>query len=111
MTYEEVIRKFNNKEVVYSNEITGYQIFRLLLDRIVTTINVHNGDVYEFNFIPVEDDTPSTFIDMNEQYNTYYSIHDVVELIIKEYTANHNIFMRLDNKFFELKVEALETRE
>lgn len=110
MKYEDLIKKLENKETISSDDVTGCQVFMLLHDHVLKNVDM-SGNIYELNFLPI-DEIPCDYIKMTEEeYGTYYSIRGVMEFIITRASNDKPVFMCLNNEYFELKVEVLETRE
>jgi len=110
-TYSELVEKIQKQEPVSFKEISGVQVFMLLHDRVVKSVNNYNT-IYELNFLPADYSVKETIIHINEMTcPTYSSCGRVIDSIINQFKKHLPIYIMLEDELYELVVEVLESNE
>ena len=108
MEYDKIVEKMRKKERVMSREITGFQHFKLLRDRVIPDVKCENI-IYEINFIP----TPFSFntIDLDEKEEDigYFDALNIVATWIEKYEKKQSIYVKLEDIYYEIIIDILET--
>lgn len=104
ITYSEIVEKLRNGEEVSKNDITGEQLWMLLIDRNIQSVKWGNI-LYKLIFIPVHDHTkPDVFI-INEEMNKY---NDGEKIFINVFNKLDNgervyIFMTIEDEYYRVE--------
>jgi len=110
MTYIEIVEKIRGGEKVNLSTVTMPQVFMCMHDRVVKNIGINN-DIYELIFIPIEEPVGKVIYMDEEHYPTTHDIFNLLQEIFDTIKENNSITMLLEDEFFELKLEVLETKE
>ena len=105
MEYEELVKKIQSKEKVTYGEITGVQLFMLLRDGIIKTINYRNA-VYEMNFIPITYTYRPIEIN-NSNCSTIREAEKIITEIINS-VAHKKVYLQIEEKYYHIILEILE---
>lgn len=109
MTYEKIIDKLNHGDKVLVSEVSGTQLFMLIHDHIIKNVMLRNT-LYEFNFIPVDEPTCNCiFIDDNT-YPAGSSFDGLFREIVRTYEEKQVIGIAINDEYFILEMEILETK-
>ena len=108
MTYEKIIDKINSGVKVPVSEVSGTQLFMLIHDRIINSIKFRNT-LYEFNFIPTEEPTWDCIFINDEIYPVGKSLDELFRAIIRSYEEKQIIGIALNDEYYTLEIEVLET--
>ena len=110
-TYNELVEKIQKQEPVSFKEISGVQVFMLLHDRVVKSVNNYNT-IYELNFLPIEYSVKETIIYINEKTcPTYSSCGRIIDSIINQFKKHLPIYVELEDELYEIIVEVLVSNE
>lgn len=108
MTYEKIIDKINSGVKVPVSEVSGTQLFMLIHDRIINSIKFRNT-LYEFNFIPIEEPTWNCIFIDDELYPVGRSLEELFRTIICYYEEKQVVGIALNDEYYTLEIEVLET--
>jgi len=109
MKYSEVVEKIRNHENLFSKDVTGFQLLMLIQDCEIKNIGYH-GNLFEINFIPI----PYAFepyILKDEELPTFLDGEKIIEHWIHCYDVNKSIYVQIEDEYFEIRVELLESAE
>lgn len=109
MTYEEIVDKLNNGDKVLVSEVSGTQLFMLIHDHVIKNVMLRNT-LYEFNFIPVDEPTLNCIFIDDELYPAGKSFNELFRTIIKNYEAEQTVGIAINDEYFVLNIEILETK-
>lgn len=107
MEYSEVVEKVRHKELLRMTDVTGYQLIKLLFDREVKNVG-YQGNTFEVNFVPITD--PYAAIPITEEYlPTFKDGERLITQWIECNKADTPIYVMLNDDYFEIKLELLES--
>ena len=109
MMYSDIVTKLRNKETVYDSEISGYQLIMLLQDREIKTIRFENT-LYEINFNIITYSFSATDI-TEENCPTMRHAQKVITDWVNHYKSGLHSYICMDNEYFEIIIDVLETKE
>lgn len=111
MTYGELIDKLKAKEHIKSREIPGTWFFYLLQDGAIKTV-AYKGNSYEVNFIPSKPVSSGLFIIDDKLCKTGFDAMNMFETIVRGIIDDGlHLFITLDEEYFEIILEKLESNE
>lgn len=110
MTYNEIITKVHMGQRVYLKDVSGIQFMQLLHDKIIKQIQ-YDDDVYEINFVPIEEHLANCIYVNDRTYPIGSDTPDIIRKLMRCYKAHEPISMDLDDECFQIIVEVLETKE
>ena len=116
MEYSEIVRKLQANERIDISMISGVQMFMLLHDKILNRINYKSKGVFEFNFIPVEENeedwSKSTVIINDKTCPNIKEAENIVKSLIDNYIMGLEVIcINLDSEAYKLVIEILESHE
>jgi hypothetical protein len=107
MDYVDIVTKIENKEPLSSNDVTGIQLMNLLRQKVIKDI-VYKGTKYEINFVPIT--FAFTAITVTEEtYPKFRDAEKLIEHFIHCYDAPTNCYIQLNNEYYKIILEVLET--
>lgn len=107
MKYSEIVEKMHNKKSIPAQDITGFQLIMLLRDKEVKTINYYDN-IFEVNFIPITY-AFEPYILKEEELLRYRDGERILERWIHCYDAKKAIYIQIENKYFEVILDLLES--
>lgn len=110
MTYGEIVNKITAHERIKAKDIPGTWFFYLLQDGVIKQISFH-GNIYEINFIPSAPISSGLFIVDDKLCKTGDDAVDMLATIIRGVVDGLNLYIVLDEEYFEIKLELLESNE
>lgn len=110
MTYTEVVNKLRSKERIFTKDVKGYWMFYLLLDRELKNIQCRHK-TYEVNFIPVESCDSGVFVINERTCPDWTDACSIMDTIIKAIEDGLHRYVVVDEEYFEIKLEVMETDE
>ena len=110
MTYGEIVNKITAHEHIKAKDIPGIWFFYLLQDGVIKHVSFH-GNTYEINFIPSAPVSNGLFIVDDKLCKTGADAIDIFETIIRGVVDGLNLYIVLDEEYFEIKLELLESNE
>lgn len=109
MQYAEVVERIRKHKGVKASDITGMQMIMLLQDREIKTVIMH-GNEYEIYFIPVT--YAFEAIELSDvNCPTLYNAERFLEEWIERFENNKDIFVQIEDEFFQIIIDVLETVE
>ena len=108
MKYEEIAEKLKKKQMIMSSDVSGMQVFMLLHDRLVKNVKYHD-ELYEINFIPMEEPMDTTIRIDDKLYPKYRDVDKVFKLIIDLYKKDEPAYIDLDGEYYQIILDILET--
>ena len=99
MQYYEIVEKVRNNERLPITEVSGFQLIMLMQDREVKNIGYH-GNVFEVNFIPI-----------TYAFETFRAGEKIIEHWIHCYDVKKAIYVQIENEYFEVILDLLESAE
>lgn len=109
MQYSEIVEKVRKHERVFSKDITGFQLIMLLQDKEIKDI-VYHGNRFEINFIPITY-TFEPYILKEEDLPTFYDGEKMIEHWVHCYDIKKAIYVQIENEYFEIILDLLESAE
>ena len=109
MQYSEVVEKIRNHESVSIHEVNGFQLIMLIHDHEVKNVS-YQGNLFEINFIPITY-AYEAYVLKEEELSTLRDGEKIIEHWIHCYDANKSIFVQLEDEYFEIIVDVLESAE
>lgn len=109
MMYSDIVTKLRNKETVYGSEVSGYQLIMLLQDREIKNVKLDNT-LYEVNFNIITYSFSATDI-TEENCPTIRHAHKVIADWVNHYKSGLPSYIHMDNEYFEIIIDVLETKE
>lgn len=112
MTLDELKTRIQNGERIPITIVPGAQIFMLLRDRIIETIN-YKSYIYEMNFVPAHEDI--NILRYTAYHITEESCPDVdsfkrwFKSFITSTETNDTIFINLEGEYYEIILEVVES--
>ena len=110
MTYADVVNKVQAKEHIKAKEIPGTWFFYLFQDGIIKTVSYKNN-LYEVNFIPSAPVSTGLFIIDDQMCKTGFDAMNMFETIVRGVVDGLKLVIALDEEYFEIKLEMLESNE
>ena len=110
MTYEEVVTKMRKKERISTKDVKGYWLFYLIQDGEIKTIK-YNHTLYEINLIESKPVGSGLFTINELTCSTWRDVMSIMQTIIRGIEDGLQLYITLDDEYFEVKLEALETDE
>lgn len=107
MQYFEIVEKIRNHEKLSAKDINGFQLIMLLQDKEVKNISYH-GNLFEINFIPITY-AFEAYILKEEEFPTFRDGEKIIEHWIHCYDVNKTIYIQIENEYFEVILELLES--
>ena len=109
MQYFEIVEKLRNHEILSSKDVTGFQLIMLLQDKEVKNINYHDN-VFEINFIPITY-AFEPYILKEEELPTFRDVAKIIEHWVHCYDVKKAIYVQIENEYFEVILDLLESAE
>lgn len=110
MTYTEVVNALRSNGRVYPRDVKGYWMFFLLQDREIKNIR-YRDKVYEVNFIPVAPCGSGVFVINENTCSKWDEAINIIGNIIAAIEDGLRRYVVIDEDYFEVKLEVLETDE
>jgi len=110
MTYTEVVNKLRSNERVYPRDVKGYWMFYLLQDREIKNIQCRHK-LYEVNFIPVAPCSSGVYVINECTCPDWSDALSIMNIIITAIEDGLHGYVVIDEEYFEVKLEVLETDE
>ena len=110
MTYTEVVNKIRSKERLFPEDFKGYWMFHLLLEREIKDVQCHHK-TYEVNFIPVEPCNSGVFVINERTCPNWTDACFIMNTIIQAIEDGLHRYVVIDEEYFEVKLEVMETDE
>lgn len=109
MQYSEIIEKVRNHESFPVTELSGFQLLMLIRDKEIKSIKC-NGNVFEINFIPITY-AFDPYILKEEKLRLYRDGEKMIEHWIHCYDVKKAIYIQIENEYFEVILDILESAE
>lgn len=109
MKYSEIVEKIHKHEGLSITDVTGFQLIILLQNKEFETISYH-GNIFEINFIPITYTFDAYLLDENK-LNTFIEGEKVIEHWIHCYDVQKPIYVQIENEYFKVILDLLETAE
>lgn len=110
MTYNEIVDTIRAEKPILNSEINGEQLIMLIRDHVIKTVNSF-GTVYEINMIPI-DYYPASCIMVNiDTCPTFNEGEKVITKMLQYYKSKQPINIELEDKWFHIEIDILETEE
>ena len=109
MQYSEIVEKIRNHESLFSEDITGFQLIMLLQDREIKDFRYH-GNRFEINFIPITY-AFEVYILKEEELPTFRDGEKIIEHWVHCYDVKKAIYVQIENEYFEIILDLLESAE
>lgn len=110
MTYTEVVNKLRSKERIFPKDVKGYWMFYLLLDREIKNVQCRHK-TYEVNFIPVAPCHSGVFVINENTCSKWDEAINIMGNIITAIEDGLHRYVVVDEDYFEVKLEVMETDE
>lgn len=107
MKYSEIVEKVRNHEGLSITDVTGFQLLMLIQDKEVKTIDYY-GNIFEINFIPITY-AFEPYILKEEELSRFRDGERILEHWIHCYDAKKAIYVQIENKYFEVILDLLES--
>lgn len=107
MQYFEIVEKIRNHEKLSAKDINGFQLIMLLQDKEVKNISYH-GNLFEINFIPITY-AFEAYVLKEEEFPTFRDGEKIIEHWVHCYDVNKTIYIEIENEYFEVILELLES--
>ena len=107
MKYSEIVEKVRNHEYLSITDITGFQLIMLLRDKEVKDI-VYFGNKFEVNFIPITYAFEPSIL-KEEELPRFRDGERLLERWIHCYDAKKPIYIQIENDYFEVILDLLES--
>lgn len=107
MKYSEIVEKVRNHEGLSMTDVTGFQLIMLLRDKEVKDI-VYFGNKFEVNFIPITY-AFEPYILKEEELPRFRDGERILERWIHCYDAKKAIYVQIENEYFEVILDLLES--
>ena len=88
----------------------GTWFFYLIQDGIIKTVSYKNN-IYEVNFIPSTPVSTGLFIINDQMCKSGFDAINMFETIVRGIVDGLHLFIELDEEYFEVKLELLESNE
>ena len=109
MQYSEIVEKIRNHERVSTKEVNGFQLLMLIQDKEVKNISYH-GNLFEVNFIPITY-AFEAYVLKEEELPTFRDGEKIIEHWIHCYDVKKAIYVLVENEYFEIILDLLESAE
>lgn len=109
MQYSEIVEKVRKHERLPITEVSGFQLLMLIQDKEVKNISYH-GNVFEINFIPITF-TWEPYILKEEELPTFRDGERIIEHWVHCYDVKKAIYVQIENEYFEVILDLLESAE
>lgn len=107
MDYVDIVAKIENKEHLSSSDVTGVQLMNLLREKVIKDI-VYKGTRYEINFVPITFAFGAITV-TDEIYSKFNDVVKLIEHFIHCYDAPTDCYIQLNNEYYKIILEVLET--
>ena len=108
--YNEIAAKVKAGKKISSIGIPGYYFFMLFHDRLIKQL-FYKGVTYEMNFIPV-DDVPDRCIVINDKTCRDFEVFVTMTTnMLEHYSEGLSVGIQLEDEYFQIIFEVLETNE
>ena len=109
MQYFEIVEKLRNHEHLSTKEVSGFQLLMLIQDKEIKNIRYH-GNIFEINFIPIIS-VLEPYILKEEELSTFRDGEKIIEHWVHCYDVNKAIYVQIENEYFEVILDLLESAE
>lgn len=109
MQYSEIVEKIRNHECLSMKDISGFQLLMLIQDNEVKNISYH-GNIFEINFIPITYAFEACVL-KEEKLPTFNDGEKIIEHWIHCYDVNKSIYVQIEDEYFEIIIDLLESAE
>jgi hypothetical protein len=109
MQYYALVEKLRNHENLVSKDVTGFQLIMLLQDKEIKEIDYH-GNTFEVNFIPITYAFEAYEL-KEEELPTFHDGEKIIEHWVLCYNVNKAIYVQIENEYFEVILDLLESAE
>ena len=109
MQYSEIVEKVRKNENLASKDVTGFQLLMLIQDKEVKNIRYH-GNMFEINFIPITY-AFEPYILKEEELPTLHDGEKIIEHWVHCYDVKKAIYVQIENEYFEVILDLLESAE
>jgi len=109
MLYSEIVEKVRKHEDLSSKDITGFQLIMLLQDKEVKNVKYHDN-LFEVNFIPMTYAFEPDIL-KEEELPTFRDGEKMIEHWIHCYDIKKSIYVQIENEYFEIILDLLESAE
>lgn len=109
MQYSEIVEKVRHHKNLSSKDITGFQLIMLFQDREIKDI-VYHGNKFEINFIPITS-AFEPYILKEEELSTFRDGERIIEHWVHCYDVKKAIYVQIENEYFEVILDLLESAE
>ena len=107
MLYSDIVTKIRNNETIPASEISGKQIIMLFQDNEIHKVKYENI-LYEFNLIPVT--YAYECINIADDLS-FDGCNELIKAFIKDYNHNKINYIQIEDEYFEIRIDVLETTE
>ena len=109
LLYSEIVKRLRNHERLSINEMNGFQLLMLLQDKEIKRINSH-GNIFEINFIPITYAFNPCIL-KEEELSSYKDGEKIIEDWIHCYNIKRAIYVQIEDEYFEVILDLLESAE
>ncbi len=110
MDYNEIMGKVKAKQFVPVDKITGEQMFMLMRDQVINNVRAF-GTLYEINMIPIDYYPASCIIINDNTCPTFRECEKIINKMLQYYKNQQSINIELENEWFHIEIDILETEE
>lgn len=107
MLYSEIVEKVRHCERLSMKDISGFQLLMLLKDRELKDV-MYYGNTFEVNFIPITY-TFEAYVLKEEELSSFRDGEEIIDHWIYCYKVNKSIYVQIEDEYFEIKLELLES--
>lgn len=109
MQYSEIVEKIRNHKHLSKEEVSGFQLLMLIQDNEIKNIRYH-GNIFEINFIPITY-AFEPYILKREELSTFRDGERIIEHWVHCYDVKKAIYVQIENEYFEIILDLLESAE
>lgn len=114
MEYMDIVNTIRSGAEVKSTDVSGIQLFMLLRDKVVKNLEVSEVGIFEFNFVPVnEDEMDARPLRLNKvNCRNFSQAGDYIKFLVRQYKhGEKSIYVAIEDETFQLYIEELESNE
>ncbi len=104
MEYNKLVDLYKREMVVFTAEISGVQLFMLLHDKLISTVN-YQGKLYKMSFTPVENYIAPLIIINDETCPDYHEGIETIYKIMKHLDKEPIHYIQIEDEIFKIEFE------
>ena len=107
MQYSEIVKKIRDYGCLPINDVSGFQLLMLIQDNEIKNIN-YRGNIFEINFIPITY-AFEPYVLKEEELPTFQDGEKIIEHWIHCYDVKKAIYVQIEDEYFEVILDLLES--